>query len=158
MTTRNERKDSSMNTKVNLSKGTWLQLNERRAARTAIMLLLLLLTLPAVVQAQFTFTTNNGAITITKYTDHVGYGYGGAVTVPSTTNGYPVTSIGDSAFYGCNQVTNVTIPDSVTSIGAWAFENCSSLTNVTLPGSLASLPDGVFENCTSLTTVTIDRQ
>jgi hypothetical protein len=117
------------------------------------MVLLLLLTLPAVVQAQFTFTTNNGAITITKYTDWGGYS--GAVTVPSTTNGYPVTSIGDSAFYGCNEVTSVTIPDSVTSIGASAFENCSSLTNVTLPGSLASLPDGVFYDCTSLTRVTI---
>ena len=70
-----------MNTRTNLSKGSWLQLNERRAARTGIMVLLLLLTLPAVVQAQFTFTTNNGAITITKYTDWGGYS--GAVTVPN---------------------------------------------------------------------------
>jgi hypothetical protein len=116
-------------------------------------MLLLLLTLPAVVQAQFYFTTNNGAITITKYTDYGGYG--GAVIVPSTTNGYPVTSIGANAFYFRDRPASVTIPDSVTSIGAWAFENCSSLTNVTLSGSLASLPDGVFENCTSLTTVTI---
>lgn len=43
---------------------------------------LLLLTLPAPVQAQFTFTTNNGAITITGYT-----GPGGAVVIPSSTNG-----------------------------------------------------------------------
>ena len=42
----------------------------------------LLLTLPAVVQAQFLFITNNSAITITKYT-----GSGGAVTIPSMTNG-----------------------------------------------------------------------
>jgi len=35
----------------------------------------LLLMRPAVVQAQFTFTTNNGAITITGYT-----GAGGAVS------------------------------------------------------------------------------
>ena len=138
-----------MNTNTNLSKGTWLQLNERRTVRTGL-LLLLLLTLPAVVQAQFNYTTNNGAISITKYT-----GPGGAVTIPSSTNGYPVTSIGDQAFYGRNQVTSVTIPDSVTSIGAWAFENCSSLINVTLPGSLASLPHGVFLYCTSLTGVTI---
>jgi hypothetical protein len=40
--------------------------------------LLLLLALPAVVQAQFTFTTNNGAITITKYT-----GFGGTLTIPN---------------------------------------------------------------------------
>ena len=55
--------------------------------------LLLLLALPAAVQAQFTYTTNNGAITITGYT-----GPGGAVTIPSTINGLPVTSIGDQAF------------------------------------------------------------
>jgi hypothetical protein len=42
----------------------------------------------------FNCTTNNGAITITKYT-----GPGGAVTIPDTINGLPVTSIGDSAFY-----------------------------------------------------------
>ena len=60
------------------------------------LLLLLLLTMPVVGQAQdFTYTTNNGAITITKYTDP-----GGDVTIPSTINGLPVTSIGDSAFYG----------------------------------------------------------
>ena len=54
------------------------------------LLPLLLLALPAVVQAQYTYTTNNGAITITGYT-----GPGGAVTIPSMTNGLPVTSIGD---------------------------------------------------------------
>jgi hypothetical protein len=46
------------------------------------LLLLLLLVLPAVVQAQFTFMTNNGATTITGYTAS-----GGAVTIPSTING-----------------------------------------------------------------------
>jgi hypothetical protein len=40
--------------------------------------LLLLLTLPAVVQAQFTFTTNDGAITITGYT-----GTNSVVVMPS---------------------------------------------------------------------------
>jgi len=39
--------------------------------------------------AQFTYTTNNGAITITGYT-----GSGGAVTIPSIINGYPVVTIG----------------------------------------------------------------
>ena len=46
--------------------------------------LLLLLALPAAVQAQYTDTTNNGTITITGYT-----GSGGAVTIPDTINGLP---------------------------------------------------------------------
>jgi hypothetical protein len=41
-------------------------------------ILLLLLVFPASVQAQFTFTTNNGAITITKY-----IGSAGEVIIPN---------------------------------------------------------------------------
>ena len=57
------------------------------------VLLLLLLALPVVVQAQFNFTTNNGGITITGY-----IGPGGVVVIPDWTNGLPVTSIGYGAF------------------------------------------------------------
>ena len=84
------------------------------------------MTLPAAVQAQYNYTTNNGAITITGYT-----GPGGAVTIPGTINGLPVTSIGDHAFYYCTNLTNVTIPNSVTNIGDYAFYYCTSLTSVT---------------------------
>ena len=38
--------------------------------RFYLLLMLLLLTLPAVVQAQFYYTSDNGAITITGYTGH----------------------------------------------------------------------------------------
>lgn len=37
-----------------------------------------------------------------------------------------VVSIGDSAFYGCTNLTDVTIPDSVTSIGDSAFYGCTA--------------------------------
>src|SRR5260370_28303277 len=99
-----------------------------------IILALALLALPAVVQAQFNYTTNNGAITITGYT-----GPGGGVTIPDTINGYPVTSIGDSAFYRNYTVTSVTIPNSVTNIGVDAFDYCTNLTSVTIPNSVTSI-------------------
>src|ERR1035441_4385785 len=93
--------------------------------------LVLLLTLPAVGQAQYYFMTNNGAITITGY-----YGSGGAVTIPSTILvggvNVPVTSIGDYAFEYHTNLTNVTIPDTVITIGAMVFEGCTSLTTVTI--------------------------
>src|ERR1039458_8440071 len=52
----------------------------------------LLLLLPVVSQCQYQYTTNNSTITITGYT-----GSGGAVTIPSTINNLPVTSIGEYA-------------------------------------------------------------
>jgi hypothetical protein len=72
-----------------------------RTGWVARLVALLVLTLPAVVQAQFTYTTNNdGSLNIYKYT-----GSGGAVTIPSTANGLPVTSIGELAFFGCMSLT-----------------------------------------------------
>ena len=41
-----------------------------------------------------------------------------------------VTSIGDSAFYECDGLTEISIPDGVTSIGDHAFYNCTGLNAV----------------------------
>ena len=51
----------------------------------------------------------------------------GALAIPSTLGGCPVTSIGWCAFSGCEGLTSVTIPSSVTSIGMRAFEVCECL-------------------------------
>ena len=78
----------------------------------------------------------------------------GCETSVIPTNG-SVTSIGSSAFYGCNGLTSVTIPDSVTSIGSYAFEDCRGLTSVTIPDSVTSIGYSAFKGCTGLTSVTI---
>jgi hypothetical protein len=110
---------------------------------------LLLLMAPAMVQAQFNFVTNNGAITITKYT-----GTNTVVVIPGTTNGYPVTSIGFEAFFG-GDLTSVTIPNGVTSLGIAAFEECWYLISVTLPDSITNIAEAAFGGCISLTNVMI---
>ena len=108
--------------------------------------------LPAVAQAQFTFTTNNGAITITSYT-----GTDGAVVIPSTTNGYPVTDIGDYAFSGSG-MASVVIPSSILRIGNFAFSSCNSLTNsVTIPDSVTYIGSYAFSYCANLVSVIIPK-
>ena len=65
-----------------------------------------------------------------------------------------MTSIGNSAFYGCG-LTSVTIPNNVTSIGNSAFSDCSGFTSVTIPNSVSSIGDYAFRNCSNLTSVVI---
>ena len=86
---------------------------------------LLSFALPASLQAQFTFITTNGTVTITGYTG------GGAVTIPGSINGYPVVSIEDGAFLNCTSLTNVTFGSGVTNIAPGAFTGCTSLTAIT---------------------------
>ncbi len=64
-----------------------------------------------------------------------------------------VTSIGSEAFYWCNSLTSVTIPDGVTSVNDYAFSCCKSLTSVTIPDSVNLLSYGAFDNCDQLTSI-----
>ena len=105
----------------------------------------------AAVQAQFTYTTNNGTITITGYT-----GPGGTVTIPDSIADLPVGTIGDSAFsFYTTNLTNVIIGSNVTSIEDWAFELCLSLASVTIPNSVTNIGNGAFANCSSLSNVAV---
>jgi hypothetical protein len=113
------------------------------------LLAALLLVLPAVVQAQFNYTTTNGTITITGYT-----GSRGDVIIPNTINGLPVTSIGDWAFNGTS-LASITIPDSVTSIGNSVFFYCTGLAHVTIGNSVTNIGGDAFFNCFSLGDVII---
>jgi len=104
----------------------------------------------ATIEHDFSCTATNGAVTIVKYT-----GDGGAVIIPATISGLPVTTIKNEAFLNCANVTSVAIPNSVTNIGNDVFTKCTGLAKVTIGKNVASIGGHAFLNCANLTTVTI---
>ena len=77
------------------------------------------------------------------------------IVIPSIYNGLPVTRIEANAFYNCNTLTSIMIPNSITNIGMQAFLNCSSLTNIKMSNCITSIGTKAFEYCDLLTNITI---
>ena len=73
-----------------------------------------------------------------------------SITIPNS-----VKSIGNRAFYECKSLQSITIPNSVKSIGDGAFRECDSLQSITIPNSVTSIGEGAFSTCVSLQSVTI---
>ena len=93
----------------------------------------------------YNFSGDEAGVT---YRDRNYNSYSGSVVIPEsvTYNGktYSVMSIGGMAFYGCSDLTSVTIPESVTSIGSSAFDGCSGLTSITIPNRVTYIGDYAF--------------
>lgn len=66
--------------------------------------------------------------------------YSGNVEIPRklvyNNKTYNVTFIGQLAFFNCDSLTSVTIPNTVTSIGSEAFSWSEGLKSVTIPSSV----------------------
>ncbi|MBR3884733.1 MAG: leucine-rich repeat domain-containing protein, partial [Bacteroidaceae bacterium] len=72
-------------------------------------------------------------------------------TIPNS-----VTSIGNYAFYDCDELTSITIPNSVTTIEDFAFQDCTGLTSITIPNSVTSIGIYAFLGCRGLTSVIVE--
>ncbi|OPZ69124.1 MAG: hypothetical protein BWY82_02375 [Verrucomicrobia bacterium ADurb.Bin474] len=82
------------------------------------------------------------SIRITGYT-----GTGGAVVIPATINGSPVTEIGGSAFWGkiTDPGSTLTLSQNILRLGQGAFMNCTGLSGtIVIPAGLATIDDWVF--------------
>ena len=105
----------------------------------------------AATSSYYTYTVSDGKATITECNTSVS----GAIMIPSTLGGYPVTTIDFRAFYNCTGLTSVTIPDGVTTIDFGAFEGCTGLQTVAIPDSVTTIGNLAFTGCSSLQSVTI---
>lgn len=57
----------------------------------------------------------------------------GAVTVPDSHNGKPVTRLLEGAFENCRYLFSLSLPESITHIGENALRGCDNLLSLTLP-------------------------
>lgn len=99
-----------------------------------------------------------------------------SLVIPSTYNGLPVVSIGNSAFYGIRVKTviisegireignsafngsslqTLLFPSTLTTINFMAFDGCNQLSEINLPENLTSIGAKAFDGCTNIVDLTI---
>ncbi len=64
-------------------------------------------------------------------------------------------TIGQGAFFGCENLTTVTLSGTIKEIGTWAFA-MTGLTSINIPASVETIGDNPFTYCESLTSITVD--
>lgn len=103
----------------------------------------------------FVFAEATGTLTISGSGAMTAFGSASAVPwysfrsdIKSVVLESGVTTIGNYAFYGCNNAlfTSISIPEGVTSLGNSAFNGCTHLASVTLPSTLGSIGSSAFHS------------
>lgn len=111
------------------------------------------------VSAETIFTSGDYSYTlISGDTEAEILSYSGSessLVLPSTLNGYPVTSIANSAFEA-SSISSVTVPEGVTNISQFAFAKCDNLITVVLPSTLTYLGLSAFYESYSLENVNLE--
>lgn len=65
-----------------------------------------------------------------------------------------VTSLSSYAFVGCQNLADVTLPDTLQTIGTMTFYGCDKLDNVTIPASVHTIGSYAFADALSLSRIT----
>ena len=63
------------------------------------------------------------------------------------------TGIPDMAFYSCQYITKINLPDSLEKIGIRSFYACRSLGEITVPDRVKTISDDAFFGCENLVTL-----
>lgn len=80
----------------------------------------------------------------------------GKVTIPSVVKDYTVKAIGQSAFYNCEEITEISMPNTIEEIKYDGIYSCGKLTSVSLPSSLKALANYALAY-NPFTTITIPK-
>ncbi len=130
-----------------------IRLSVRRNVNLVCVLAVMLLA-PAIITAQiFDFTTNGDGTKNVVGFDEVYFFPGGPLTIPDTSSGQPVTSIGTGAF-SLKFVTSLVTGNNLRIIGKGAFSQCNGLTNVIVGTNLVNIGTNAFFLCEGLTSIT----
>lgn len=85
-------------------------------------------------------------------------GYTGAETelvIPAEIDGKSVTVIGEDAFFECESLVRLELPETVTELAEFSFAECGNLTHVTLPKNMQGIGNFAFWRCENLISVTM---
>ena len=93
---------------------------------------------------------DDGTVEITGYV-----GEETDLSIPTELDGLAVTSIGESAFWQCESLTSVEIPDCVTNLGDNAFFSCENLESVAIGKGVSVISFRAFYGCSALKDLTI---
>ena len=75
--------------------------------------------------------------------------------VPQSLKNVIVTNdviVDDYAFYGCDNIESIVLPESICKIGDYAFAYCSSISAITIPANVMTIGRCAFFDCGSLNT------
>lgn len=106
----------------------------------------------------YTGDRKGAIVTYSNLTDPT---YSGDIRIPAEVNyrmeSLKVKQIDDRAFFNCQGVTSVTLPEGIISIGEQAFSHCYAMKSINIPGTVTRIEDYAFEFCEDMTSITLPR-
>ena len=78
----------------------------------------------------------------------------GVIAVPAKIRDLDVVGIGERAFYNCNKITSIAIPNGVKGTFALnSFRGCSALVAINIPSGITAIGERAFQSCGKLASV-----
>lgn len=110
-------------------------------------------TVKTLAEEAFAFTTAEIITLSNSITDIPANAFKQSPNLKRVAVGKALKTVGSMAFYDCELLEAINLPDTVTEIGGRAFGDCKSLTEFRIPKGVTSLENDTFSYCSSLVEV-----